>query len=195
MSAIALPSGEIPKTRKSVLELSVVMPCLNEAETLRSCILKAQAALREAGIRGEVIVADNGSTDGSQQIAEECGARLVNVTEKGYGNALQGGIAVAEGRYIVMGDADDSYDFAHIPRFLAELLNGAELVMGNRFRGGIAKGAMPFLHRYLGNPVLTWLGQLFFQAPCGDIYCGLRGFSKEAYQAMGLHTTGMEFAT
>lgn len=171
------------------------MPCLNEAETLQTCILKAQAALQKAGIAGEVIVADNGSTDGSQKIAEHCGARLVHVTEKGYGSALRGGIAAAEGRYILMGDADDSYEFAHIPRFVAELRKGNALVMGNRFRGGIADGAMPFLHRYFGNPALSWLGRLFFKAPYGDIYCGLRGFSKEAYEAMALHTSGMEFAT
>lgn len=177
------------------MEISVVMPCLNEAETLRACITKAKAALRAHDIQGEVIVADNGSTDGSQNIALECGARVVNVTEKGYGNALRGGISAAKGRYVIMGDADDSYDFTQIPRFLAELRKGMDLVMGNRFRGGIADGAMPFLHRYLGNPVLSWLGRLFFKAPCGDIYCGLRGFTKEAYQRMGLHTTGMEFAT
>lgn len=177
------------------LELSVVMPCLNEAETLQVCVAKAQAALRHHDIQGEVIVADNGSTDGSQAIALECGARVVNIEEKGYGNALRGGIAAARGRYLIMGDADDSYDFSQIPRFLAELRNGADLVMGNRFRGGIAEGAMPFLHRYLGNPVLTWLGRLFFKAPCGDIYCGLRAFTKEAYGRMALHTTGMEFAT
>lgn len=171
------------------------MPCLNEAETLEACVTKAQDAIRGAGIRGEVVIADNGSTDGSQQIATRCGARVIQVAEKGYGNALRGGIEAASGRYIVMGDADDSYDFSHLPRFLAELEKGSDLVMGNRFRGGIAKGAMPFLHRYLGNPVLTFLGRLFFQARCGDFHCGLRGFSKAAYQRMELRTTGMEFAS
>lgn len=177
------------------VELSVVMPCLNEAETLRGCILKAQEALRAANIRGEIIVADNGSTDGSQQIALESGARLVNVNQKGYGSALRGGIAAARGKYILMGDADASYDFSHLPRFLAQLRAGSDLVMGNRFLGGIAHGAMPNLHRYLGNPVLTWLGRLFFHAPCGDFYCGLRAFRKDSYEKMGLRTSGMEFAS
>jgi glycosyltransferase involved in cell wall biosynthesis len=171
------------------------MPCLNEAETLRTCISKAQAALHVHNVRGEIIVADNGSTDGSQQIALQCGARVVEVKEKGYGNALQGGIAAALGKYVIMGDADDSYDFLQIPDFLAELRNGSDLVMGNRFRGGIADGAMPFLHRYLGNPVLTGLGRLFYKAPCGDFQCGLRAFSKDAYSRMALFTTGMEFAS
>ncbi len=176
------------------VELSVVMPCLNEAETLRACIVKVLATFRTEGIRGEVIIADNGSTDASAQIAVACGARVVNVKEKGYGNALRGGIAAAAGRYVVMGHADDSYDFSHVPRFLAELRSGADLVMGNRFLGGIARGAMPPLHRYLGNPVLTWIGKIFFSAPCSDIYCGLRGFSKSCYERLALRTTGMEFA-
>lgn len=186
---------ETTAKEEAVLELSVVMPCLNEAETLRACITKAQAALRTHNISGEVIIADNGSTDGSQQIARECGARVVDVPEKGYGSALQGGIAAARGRYVIMGDADESYDFSQIPGFVAALRSGADLVMGNRFRGGIADGAMPFLHRYLGNPVLTWLGRLFFKAPCGDFHCGLRAFSKDAYRRMELRTTGMEFAS
>lgn len=189
------PQFEAPAREQSQVEISVVMPCLNEAETLRACITKAQNALRDHHIEGEVIVADNGSTDGSQQLAEECGARVVDIKEKGYGSALQGGIAAARGKYVLMGDSDDSYDFSQLPKFLTELRNGSDLVMGNRFRGGIADGAMPFLHRYLGNPVLTWLGRLFFKAPCGDIYCGLRAFTKEAYSRMALHTTGMEFAT
>jgi glycosyltransferase involved in cell wall biosynthesis len=176
------------------LELSIVMPCLNEAATLRACVTKAWDTLRAADIRGEVIVADNGSTDGSQQIATECGARVVNVKERGYGNALQGGIAAATGKYILMGDADESYDFSHAPRFVEELKRGADLVMGNRFRGGITKGAMPFLHQYLGNPVITRIGRIFFKAPCGDIFCGLRGFNKDSYERMKLRTTGMEFA-
>jgi glycosyltransferase involved in cell wall biosynthesis len=178
------------------IELSVVMPCLNEAETLESCIRKAQDAIRDADIRGEVVVADNGSRDGSPEIGERLGARVVHVLAKGYGSALMGGIAASKGKYIVMGDADASYDFAHISRFLGPLRDGADLVMGNRFRGGIEKGAMPPLHKYFGNPALTWLGRLFFRnRAVGDFYCGLRGFRKEAYERMRLRTTGMEFAT
>ncbi len=177
------------------LEVSVVMPCLNEARTVATCIQKAQHAFHEAEIAGEIIVADNGSTDGSQGIAVQLGARVVDVQAKGYGNALMGGIAAARGKYVIMGDADDSYDFTHIPRFLKELRTGHELVMGNRFRGGILPGAMPPLHKYLGNPALTRIGRLFFGGSCGDFYCGLRGFSKQAYEKMDLRTTGMEFAT
>ena len=177
------------------IEVSVVMPCLNEAETLEACMVKAQRALQESHIAGEIVIADNGSTDGSQQIAERLGARVVNVQAKGYGSALMGGIAAASGQYVVMGDADDSYDFGHIPRFIEELRKGADVVMGNRFRGGIQKNAMPPLHRYFGNPALTRLGQLFFKSPVGDFYCGLRGLRKDAYERMALRTTGMEFAT
>lgn len=193
MSATAVAGA--PIREQVVPELTVVMPCLNEAETLAACIGKAQRALWEADIAGEVVVADNGSTDGSQEIAERMGARLVNVRAKGYGNALMGGIGAARGKYIMMGDADDSYDFGHAPRFVAELRKGADVVMGNRFRGGIQKDAMPPLHRYFGNPALTKLGQLFFGSPVGDFYCGLRAFRKDAYERMGLRTTGMEFAT
>lgn len=185
----------MPVQQAGTIEVSVVMPCLNEAETLETCIVKAQRAMREANIAGEVVVADNGSTDGSVAIAERLGARVVNVRAKGYGNALMGGIAVALGKYVVMGDADDSYDFGHIPRFVEQLRKGSDLVMGNRFRGGIQKDAMPPLHRYFGNPALTRLGRLFFRSPVGDFYCGMRGFRKEAYERMGLRTTGMEFAT
>lgn len=185
----------IPVKETEAIELSVVMPCLNEAETLEICIRKAQRALREGNVSGEVVIADNGSTDGSIEIAERLGARVVRVKARGYGNALMGGIAAASGKYIVMGDADDSYDFSHIVRFLEPLRQGADLVMGNRFRGGIQKAAMPPLHRYFGNPALTQLGRLFFRSPVGDFYCGLRGFRKEAYERMGLRTTGMEFAT
>lgn len=183
-------SGEDP-----VLEVSVVMPCLNESQTLRSCIEKAQAALRHHGIVGEIVIADNGSTDGSQQIADQAGARLVHVAEKGYGAALRGGIEAARGKFIIMGDADDSYDFGHAPRFVEKLREGYDLVMGNRFKGGIQPRAMPALHRYLGNPVLSRLGQIFFKAPCADFHCGMRAFTKAAYQRMDLRTTGMEFAS
>ena len=186
----------VPVKQAEALELSVVMPCLNEAETLERCIRKAQRALEEANTSGEVVIADNGSTDGSVEIAEQAGARVVHVKAKGYGNALMGGIAAARGKFIVMGDADDSYDFGHIPRFVAELRRGADLVMGNRFRGGIQKGAMPALHQYFGNPALTRIGRLFFRnRNVGDFYCGLRGFRKQAYERLGLRTTGMEFAT
>ena len=198
MSAVSISAfTAVPALQREpeAIELSVVMPCLNEAETLAVCIARAQRALREAGIAGEVIVADNGSTDGSQEIAERLGARVVPVAERGYGNALMGGIAAAAGRYIIMGDADASYDFGHAPRFLEKLREGADLVMGNRFRGGIQRKAMPPLHRYFGNPALTRIGRLFFHSPVGDFYCGIRGFRKDAYEKMGLRTTGMEFAT
>ena len=177
------------------IEVSVVIPCLNEAETLAVCIRKALGCLSENGISGEVIVADNGSTDGSQAIAEAEGARVVPVEAKGYGNALMGGIEAARGRYVIMGDADDSYDFSALGPFIEKLRKGNDLVMGNRFRGGIAPGAMPALHRYLGNPVLSGLGRLFFRCPVGDFHCGLRGFSREAIWRMKLQTTGMEFAS
>ena len=179
----------------SVVELTVVMPCLNEAETLAVCVDKAIAALRENDIVGEVVVADNGSTDGSQAIAAEHGARVVAVPVRGYGAALNAGISAARGRFVLMADADDSYNFAHIPRFLAELRKGADLVMGNRFQGGIGPGAMPPLHRYLGNPVLSRLGRTLFHAPISDFHCGIRAFSREAYERLGLRTTGMEFAS
>jgi hypothetical protein len=171
------------------------MPCLNEAETLAICIDKAKFFLREAGVVGEILVADNGSTDGSQAIARAHGARLVEIHTRGYGAALIGGIEAASGRFVVIGDADDSYDFSDLAGFLTELRNGVELVMGNRFRGRIAPGAMPFLHRYLGNPVLSRLGRLFFGIRCGDFHCGLRGFVRSAILALDLRTTGMEFAS
>ena len=187
-----MPASE-PQT--SGIELSVVMPCLNEAETLESCIAKAQKAFREANVVGEIVVADNGSSDGSQELAARMGARVVPVAARGYGSALMGGIAAAAGKYVVMGDADDSYDFAHIPRFLEQMRAGADLVMGNRFAGGILPHAMPPTHQYFGNPLLTRIGRLFFGGSCGDFYCGMRGFSKQAYERMDLRTTGMEFAT
>lgn len=177
------------------IEVSVVMPCLNEAETLATCITKAQQFFKESGIWGEIVIADNGSTDNSVTIARQMGAHVVHVQEKGYGSALQGGIAAAQGKYIIMGDADDSYDFYNLQPFITPLRNGYQLVMGNRFAGGIAKGAMPFLHRYLGNPVLSGLGKMFFKSNINDFHCGLRAFSKDAYNELALCTTGMEFAS
>lgn len=176
-------------------ELTVIMPCLNEVRTLATCIRKALRTMREHEIDGEVIVADNGSTDGSIEAAQALGVRVIHVAKRGYGSALRAGIANASGRYIVMGDADDSYDFSHIPRFVEKLREGYELVMGNRFQGGVLPGAMPPLHRYLGNPVLSGIGRLLFQSPCGDFHCGLRGFSKRAIRRLELRTTGMEFAS
>ena len=177
------------------LELSILMPCLNEAETLAVCIDKAQDYLRRSGIAGEVLIADNGSTDGSQEIAEAHGARVVAVAEKGYGSALIGGIEAARGTYVIMGDADDSYDFSALDGFVARLRAGDELVMGNRFRGGIEPGAMPPLHKYLGNPVLSWIGRTLFRSPIKDFHCGLRGFNRQSMLALHLQTTGMEFAS
>jgi glycosyltransferase involved in cell wall biosynthesis len=179
----------------SALELSVVMPCLNEARTVAICIKKALDCMERNGVAGEVVIADNGSTDGSQQLAEAAGARVVAVTEKGYGNALMGGFRAAQGRYIIMGDADDSYDFSSLEPFLEKLREGYQLVMGNRFRGGIAPGAMPVHHRYLGNPVLTGIGRLFFNSKMGDFHCGLRGFHRDILEILDLRTTGMEFAS
>lgn len=178
-------------------ELSVVMPCLNEADTLETCITKARTAMRESGIDGEIIVADNGSTDGSQQIAERLGARVVSVTEKGYGSALMGGIEAAHGRFVIMGDADDSYDLLEIPKFVEKLRSGYDLVQGCRMpRGGgrIEPGAMPFLHRWWGNPMFTLLVRAFFHVPLNDAYCGMRGFTKDWYARLGQRCTGMEFA-
>ncbi|MGE5291774.1 MAG: glycosyltransferase family 2 protein [Micromonosporaceae bacterium] len=177
------------------MELTVLMPCLNEAETVATCVRKATGFLSEYGIDGEVVVADNGSTDGSQRAAEEAGARVVPVREKGYGNALMGGIVAARGRYVIMGDADDSYDFTALMPFVEALRDGADLVMGNRFEGGIAPGAMPPLHRYVGNPVLSFIGRLFFRAKIGDFHCGLRGFRRDSMLGLGLQATGMEFAS
>ncbi len=177
------------------IELSVVMPCLNEAETLEVCVKKALGFMEEAGVAGEVIVADNGSTDGSQELAESLGARVVHVKERGYGAALMGGFQAARGKYVVMGDADDSYDFSGLAPFLERLRAGDELVMGNRFQGGIAKGAMPKLHYYFGNPFLTLAGRTLFQSPIGDFQCGLRAFHREAMLGVGLRTKGMEFAS
>ncbi|WP_458789781.1 glycosyltransferase family 2 protein [Yoonia sp. MH D7] len=176
-------------------ELTILMPCLNEAETLEVCIRKAQEYLSGAGLVGEILISDNGSTDGSQSLAESLGARVVHAPQRGYGGALLAGIDAAKGRYIIMADSDDSYDFSHLAPFVSALRGGAELVMGNRFKGGIAKNAMPPLHRYLGNPVLSTIGRVLYQTPVGDFHCGLRGFSKQAIQRLGLNSTGMDFAS
>jgi glycosyltransferase involved in cell wall biosynthesis len=187
-----------PPAQPDELEFSIVMPCLNEADTLAVCIGKAQRALREHGIAGEVVIADNGSTDGSPEIAIAQGARLINVAGRGYGCALRGGIAAARGRFILMGDADDSYDFLEAPRFLARLREGFELVQGCRLPAGggtILPGAMPLLHRWWGNPMFSLLGRWWFRAPIHDIYCGLRGFTRALYDRLDLRCTGMEFAT
>jgi len=177
------------------LELSIIMPCLNEAETLERCIIKARAFLERAGISGEVLIGDNGSTDGSQEIARRAGARVVDIPVRGYGAALFGAVVAAEGRYCIMGDSDDSYDFSVLDPFVAALRAGADLVMGNRFRGGIRPGAMPWKNRYIGNPILSGLGRLLFRTPIKDFHCGLRGFSRAAFLRMDLRTTGMEFAS
>jgi len=180
------------------VELSVVMPCLNEAETLATCIGKAQAAFEECGCTGEVIVADNGSEDGSPSIAEDRGARVIHVAERGYGNALMAGIAAARGRFVIMGDADDSYDFREIPQFVEKLRAGNDLVQGCRLPGGggrVMPGAMPFLHRWLGNPLLSGLARMMFKLPIRDIYCGMRGFTRSHYNELEQRCTGMEFAT
>lgn len=176
-------------------ELTILMPCFNEAETLRACIEKAQAYLTRSRIRGEVLIADNGSTDGSQQIAMGMGARVVDVPTRGYGAALQGGIEAAKGVYVIMGDSDDSYDFSRLDGFVIKLREGNDLVMGNRFQGGIAKDAMPILHKYIGNPVLSAIGRIFFSISIGDFHCGLRGFNRAAILNLDLRTTGMEFAS
>ena len=177
------------------LELSIVMPCLNEAETLSICIQKAQQSLLKDDVKGEILVADNGSTDGSQEIARKMGARLIEVPDKGYGSALRGGVAAARGEYIIMGDADDSYNFSELSPFIQKLREGYDLVMGNRFEGTIKPGAMPALHKYVGNPVLTGIGRLLFSSQTGDFHCGLRAFRKDALEKLNLRTTGMEFAS
>jgi len=180
------------------IELTILMPCLNEAETLASCIQKARAGLERAGVRGEVLVADNGSTDGSVAIAEKLGARVVHVREKGYGSALRGGIEAARGQWVVLGDADDSYDFSRIEGFVQKFREGCDLVMGCRLPSGggaIAPGAMPWKNRWIGNPSLSFIGRLFFHCPARDFHCGLRGVTKAAYKRLELKTTGMEFAS
>lgn len=177
------------------LELTILMPCLNEVLTLEKCITKANRYLAESGVKGEVLIADNGSTDGSQELARKLGARVIDVPIRGYGAALGHGIRAAYGTFVIMGDSDDSYNFSRLQGFVDKLREGYDLVMGNRFKGGIAPGAMPFLHKYLGNPVLTFVGRLFFGSPARDFHCGLRGFSREAILGLGLRTTGMEFAS
>ena len=194
MTAIAHTTGRA-RTRTDAVELTILMPCLNEAETLGTCIRKALGFLERTGIAGEVLVADNGSTDGSRDLARRLGARTIEVPRRGYGAALIQGINAARGRYVIMGDADDSYDFSALDGIVAQLRAGADLVMGNRFAGGIRPGAMPALHRYLGNPVLSFIGRLFFRSGIGDFHCGLRGFRRDSARALDLRTTGMEFAS
>jgi glycosyltransferase involved in cell wall biosynthesis len=177
------------------LELTILMPCLNEAETIQTCVRKAMGYLQRANIKGEVVVADNGSTDGSQALAQALGARVIPIPVRGYGSALLGGIQAARGKYIIMGDADDSYDFTALDPYVEKLRAGYDFVMGNRFRGGIKPGAMPPLHKYFGNPVLTTIGRVFFGSPCGDFQCGLRGFRREPFLTLGLSQPGMEFAS
>jgi glycosyltransferase involved in cell wall biosynthesis len=179
-------------------DLTILMPCLNEADTLATCIEKARLGLERAGVQGEILIADNGSTDGSIEIGEKMGARVIRVKEKGYGNALRGGIEAAQGKWIIMGDADDSYDFSHIHGFVEKLKQGYDLVMGCRLPAGGGKvlpGAMPFSHRWLGNPMFTLMARHMFSSPINDVYCGLRGFTKDLYQRLDLRCTGMEFAT
>jgi len=183
------------EVQQEPLELSIVLPCLNEERTVGTCVTQARAFLEDCNVNGEVIVADNGSTDQSAQIAQLAGAVVVPVEQKGYGSALKGGFEAAQGKFIIMADADESYDLLHLMPFLKKLREGFDLVMGNRFKGGIQKGAMPWHHRYIGNPILSFIGQLFFKTPARDFHCGLRGFTKEAIQRMNLQTTGMELAS
>lgn len=179
-----------------MLELTILMPCLNEVETLGLCIEKAKIFLKENEINGEILIADNGSTDGSIEMMQAIGGvRICHVAEKGYGNALKTGCKEARGKYVIMGDADDSYDFLNLMPFVEKLRDGYELVMGNRFEGGIAKGAMPWSHKYIGNPILSSIGRLFFESKIGDFHCGLRGYCRESIQALNLKTSGMEYAS
>jgi glycosyltransferase involved in cell wall biosynthesis len=184
-------AGDVGET----LDVSVVMPCLNESATIASCVEKTLRTIHQLNLRGEVVIGDNGSIDGSQRIASDLGARVISVEKRGYGSALQGAIAAARGRFVVMGDSDGSYDFTQIGDFIAKLNEGYDLVVGNRFRGGILPGAMPASHRYLGNPVLTAVGQLFFKSPVGDFHCGLRAFRRDTIGQLNLQTLGMEFAS
>jgi glycosyltransferase involved in cell wall biosynthesis len=184
-----------PSNGEYELELTILMPCLNEAETLEKCVPKAQSFLKRYGVRGEVLVSDNGSQDGSPEIARRLGARVVNAPTRGYGAALICGTLAAHGKYVIMGDADGSYDFADLLPFLEQLRKGADLVIGNRFRGGIKPGAMPWMNRWIGTPVLSGLGRLFFHSRVGDFNCGLRACTRAAFQKLNLRTTGMEFAS
>jgi glycosyltransferase involved in cell wall biosynthesis len=195
MKVLQRPARRRDDAPAQAVEISIVMPCLNEAETLAACIASAREAIERGGYSAEIIVADNGSSDGSQLVARELGARVVDVPRKGYGSALIGGIDAAHGRFVVMGDSDASYDFGAIEPLLAKLREGYDLVVGNRFLGGIEPGAMPWSHRWLGNPVLTRISNIFFHAPVGDTHCGLRAFTKDAYERMRLRATGMEFAS
>src|SRR6202162_1401916 len=195
MSVAQRAARRTEPTPPTAVEVSIVMPCLNEAETLAKCIGHAQNAVKKGGFTAEIIVADNGSTDGSQLVAGELGVRVVDVSRKGYGSALIGGIDAARGRFVVMGDADDSYDFEAIAPLIDKLREGYDLVVGNRFMGGIEPGAMPWSHRWVGNPALTLISRIFFNAPVGDTHCGLRALTKDAYERMRLRATGMEFAS
>ena len=189
------PIAPTPAPAVQEIELSIVMPCLNEAETILACITKARNFLARSGVSGEIVIGDNGSNDGSQDIARACGARVVDIPTRGYGAALSGAMQAARGQYIIMGDCDCSYDFEALDGFLDKLRTGCELVMGDRFAGGISPGAMPWKNRYIGNPILSGVGRLFFNSPIRDFHCGLRGLSKQAFLAMDLRTTGMEFAS
>jgi glycosyltransferase involved in cell wall biosynthesis len=195
MAAIAFRQDSIEPFETTELEVTILMPCLNEAETVATCVTKARSFLERTATAGEVLVADNGSTDGSQELARNAGARVIEVTAKGYGSALLGGLRAARGRFVIMGDADDSYDFSRLDGFLESLRAGHAMVIGHRFRGGIRPGAMPWLHQYLGNPVLSFLGRLFFSCRIGDFHCGLRGVDRAAALRLGLAASGMEFAS
>jgi len=187
--------SRISQSQIANVELTVLLPCLNEAETLAKCIAKAQAAIQKYELNAEILISDNGSTDGSQEIAERAGARVIHVPQRGYGAALIAGVAEARGTYIIMADSDDSYDLGSLMDYVAKLREGYDLVIGNRFKGEIAAGAMPFLHRYLGTPVLTFLAHMFFHTPCGDVNCGMRGFRRDAVSRLDLRSPGMEFAS
>jgi glycosyltransferase involved in cell wall biosynthesis len=199
MNALGFPVSVVapPETEDSaeMLDVSVVMPCLNESATIGTCVTKALQTIRRLNLRGEVIVADNGSIDGSRQMASALGARVISITKTGYGAALQGAIAAARGQFVLMGDSDDSYDFTQLGAFLSKLREGYDLVVGNRFRGGISPGAMPLLHRYAGNPILSGIGRLLFKSPVGDFHCGLRAFRRDSIEQLRLQMLGMEFAS
>lgn len=190
-----IAGARVERTPVATIELTILMPCLNEVATLPACIRKAKGFLQRTGIAGEILIADNGSKDGSQEVARRMGARVIHVARRGYGSALTAGIEAARGRYVIMGDSDDSYDFSKLDLYVNDLRAGADLVMGNRFAGVIKPGAMPALHRYLGNPVLSGVGRVLFQSGCRDFHCGLRGFQRDAILGLGLSAPGMEFAS